>query len=216
MLPEIASIIIGYLLGSIPVAYIIAKMRKNIDIRDVDTRNMGGGSVLRQVGIWEGAVVIVVDMGKGAAPIFIAQAFGVSLPWVLAAGFAAILGHNYPVYVGFRGGQGVSTIMGIFFVITPLAMAVIFGVMGIVLLITRRRFTRLLFVVVCIISPLLPLLAWLFYGSEMMIVYYALVIIVFLLFKNRRRLKEVLVVLRPQKERQQPEIEAGEISPADD
>jgi glycerol-3-phosphate acyltransferase PlsY len=215
MLLGIASIIIGYLLGSIPTAYIIAKVRKGIDIRDVDTRNMGGGSVLRQVGIWEGALVIIVDMAKGAAPIFIAQAFGVSLPWVLAAGFAAILGHNYPVYVGFRGGQGVATIMGIFFVLTPMAMSVISGVMGIVLLITRRRFTRFLFVMVCIMSPLLPLLAWLFYGSEM-IVYYALVIIVFLLFKNRRRLKEVLVVLRPKKERQQPEIEGREVSPADD
>lgn len=215
MLLGIASIIIGYLIGSFPTAYIVAKLRKGIDIRDVDARNMGGGNVLRQVGIWEGVLVIVVDMAKGAVPIFIAQAFGVSLLWVLGAGFAAILGHNYPVYVGFRGGQGVATIMGIFSVITPIAMAIIFGVMGIVLLVTRRRFPRFLFVMVCIMSPLLPLLAWLFYGSEI-IVYYALVIIVFLLFKNRRRLKEVLVVLKPKKERQQPEIEAREISPADD
>src|SRR4030042_1754102 len=169
MLLGVASIIIGYLLGSIPTAYIIAKMRKGIDIRDVDAGNMGAGNVMRQVGIWEGVVVIVVDMAKGAAPIFIAQAFGVSLPWVLAAGFAAILGHNYPVYVGFRGGQGVATIMGIFFVITPIAMAIIFGLMGIVLLVTPRRFPHFLFVMVCIMSPLLPLLAWLFYGSEIIV-----------------------------------------------
>jgi len=215
MLLEIASVIIGYLLGSIPTAYIVTRMRKGIDIRNVDVGNVGGGSVLRQVGIWEGAIVIIVDMGKGAAAIYIAQLFGVSLLWVLGAGFAAIIGHNYPVFLGFRGGQGAATIMGIFFVLTPIAMAVIFGIMGIVLLLTRRRFTRLLFVMVCIMSPLLPLFVWLFYGSEI-VVYYTLVIIALLLFKNRRRLKEVSMLLRHKKEPQQPQIETSEISPADD
>lgn len=215
MLLEIASIIIGYLLGSIPAAYIVARIRKGIDIRDVGVGNMGGGNVLRQVGIWEGAVVIIADMAKGAAPIFIAQAFGISLPWVMAAGFAAILGHNYPLYLGFRGGQGVSTIMGIFFVLTPIAMAFIFVVMGIILLVTRRRFTRLLFVSVCIVSPLLPIFIWLFYSSEIL-VYYALVIIVFLLFKNRHGLKEIPAVIKRKKEKQQPVIEGREPAPADD
>lgn len=215
MLLGIASVIIGYLLGSIPTAYIVARMRKGIDIRDVDVGNMGGGNVLRQVGIWEGALVIIVDMGKGALAIYVAQLLDVSLLWVLGAGFAAIIGHNYPVFLGFRGGQGAATIMGIFFVLTPIAMAVIFGIMGIVLLLTRRRFTRLLFVMVCIMSPLLPLFVWLFYGSEI-IVYYTLVIIALLLFKNRRRLKEVLIVLRRKKEPQQPQIETSEISPTDD
>ena len=102
MILGISSIIIGYLLGSIPTAYIVTKMRKGIDIRTVDVRNMGGGSVLRQVGIWEGALVLVVDMAKGAASIYIAQALGVSILWVFGAGFAAILGHNYPLYLSTR------------------------------------------------------------------------------------------------------------------
>jgi glycerol-3-phosphate acyltransferase PlsY len=193
MLLEIAAIIIGYLLGAIPTAYIITRLRKGIDIRDVDVGNMGGGSVLRQVGIWEGSLVIVIDMAKGAAAILIAQAFGISLPWVLGAGFAAILGHNYPVYIGFRGGQGVATIMGIFLVITPLAMIIPFCVLGVILLVTRRKFTRLIFVSVCITSPLLPVFVWLFYRSEMLLCY-TLVIIAFLLFKNRNRLKELQVL----------------------
>ena len=193
MLPEISSIVIGYLLGSIPTAWIIARWRKGIDIRDVDVRNMGGGSVMRQVGIWEGAGVIVVDMAKGAAAIYVARAFEVSLPWELAAGFAAILGHNYPVFVGFRGGQGVATIMGIFFVIATYAMAAVFGVMGVILLLTRRKFTRLLFVFVSVVSPLLALFVWLFYGSGILL-YYTLAIIVLLLLKNRRRLAEIKVL----------------------
>ncbi len=189
----IAAIIIGYLLGAFPTAYIVTKLRKGIDIRDVDIGNMGGGSVLRQVGIWEGSLVIIVDMAKGAAAILIAQAIGVSFPWVLGAGFAAILGHDYPVYIKFRGGQGVATIIGIFFVITPFAIAVPFLAMGIVLLITRRKFTRLLFVSVCIISPLLPLSVWFIYKSEILL-YYSLVIVILLIFKNRHRLKEIKVL----------------------
>ena len=190
MLLEIASIIIGYFLGSIPTAYLVAKFRKGIDIRNVDVGNMGGGSVLRQVGIWEGALVIAVDMAKGAAAVLIAQAFNLSMPWVLATGFAAIIGHNYPVFIGFRGGQGVASIMGIFIVLAPLVIAATWTVLGVVLLITRRNFTRYLFLIILIAAPLLPLFVWLFYRSEMLI-YFSLVIIVLLVFKNRRRLKEL-------------------------
>jgi len=197
----IAAIIIGYLLGAIPTAYIIAKLRKGIDIRDVDVRNMGGGSVLRQVGIWEGILVIVVDVAKGAAAILIAQAMGISLPWVLGAGLAAILGHNYPVYVRFRGGQGVATLQGVFLVITPLALIIPYGLMGIILLITRRKFIHILFLAVCVMAPLLPICVWLFYRSEMLL-YYTLVIVGFLLFKNRHRLKELKALkLKTNKER---------------
>jgi glycerol-3-phosphate acyltransferase PlsY len=210
MLPEILSIVIGYLLGSIPSAYLIARWRKGIDIRDVDVRNMGGGSVLRQVGVWEGIVVIVVDMAKGAAAIFSARALGVSLPWELAAGFAAILGHNYPVYVGFRGGQGVATIMGIYFVIAPYAMAAVFCVLGVILLLTRRKFTRFLFVIVSVVSPLLAFFIWLIYDSKMLL-YYTLVIIVILLLKNRRRLAEIKILKTVfRRKQQQSAIEHGD------
>lgn len=193
----ITSIIIGYLLGSIPTAYIIAKLRKGIDIRHVDVGNMGGGSVLRQIGIWEGAVVIAVDMGKGAAAVLIAQALDLSVPWVLAAGFAAIVGHNFPVFLGFKGGQGVATIMGILFVLAPLAIGAIWLLLGVVILITRSNFIRYLFVIICIVAPLMPVSIWLFYGSEpqaILLIYLILGIIALLMFKNRHRLKEIRIV----------------------
>ena len=193
MLFEILSVVIGYLFGSIPTAVIISRWRKGIDIREVDVRNMGGGAVLRQVGVWEGVIVIIVDMAKGAAAIFIARALGVTLPWELAAGFAAILGHNFPVYAGFRGGQGVATIMGIYFVIATYAMAAVFCVLGVILLFTRRKFTRFLFVIVTIISPLLAVFVWFIYHSEE-ILYFTLLLIVLLVLKNRRRLAEIKVV----------------------
>lgn len=194
MLLNLTAILAGYLLGSIPSAYIVAKLRKGIDIRDVDIGNVGAGSTFRQVGLWEGAVVWIADMAKGAAAIFVAQALNVPQLWLFGAGFSAILGHCYPIYIAFRGGQGVSTIMGIFFILAPAAMTVTLGLMGILLL-----FTRHIFSMVCIIAPFLPLLIWLFQGSLATILY-SLAIIIFVVFKNRHRLKEVRVVAIKNKE----------------
>jgi glycerol-3-phosphate acyltransferase PlsY len=103
------TVISGYLLGSIPGAYIIAKLSKGVDIRKVDTGNVGAASTLRAIGVWQGIVAGLIDIAKGSAAIFIAQMMGVSILWILGAGFAAYLGHNYPVYLGFKGGQGVAT-----------------------------------------------------------------------------------------------------------
>jgi glycerol-3-phosphate acyltransferase PlsY len=194
MLLGAVSIVIGYLLGSIPTAYIMSKVRKGIDIREVDTRNMGAGSTFRQIGIWEGFVVFAVDAGKGAGAVLIAQALGVSQPFVLAAGFTAILGHSYPFAIGFRGGQGVSTIMGIFLVLAPEAMLIMLGVMGLALLLTRHVFSM-----TCIAAPFLPLLTWLFDKSAMLL-FYSLVIIAFVVFRNRHRLKEFHLTAKRQKQ----------------
>jgi glycerol-3-phosphate acyltransferase PlsY len=187
MFLEAASIIIAYLLGAIPTAYIIAKLRKGIDIREVGIGNMGGGNVMREVGIWEGTVVLIVDMGKGAAAILVAQALGVSQFWVLGAGFAAVLGHTYPVYIGFRGGQGVATIIGIFFVLSPPVMSITLGLIGIVLLFVRQFFSA-----VAITAPVLILLIWQLDGSPIL-TFYAIFIVAFVMFRNRRRLKEVKI-----------------------
>ncbi len=193
------AIVIGYLLGSFPTAVIVSRLRKGIDIRDVDIGNMGGGSVLRQVGTVEGAFVIIIDMAKGAATIGIAQAMKIDEVWVLAAGAAAVLGHIFPVYVGFKGGQGVATIMGIFFVLSPLVMALLFGVWGIILFSSLRSFKKNLFLLVCIISPLLPLFLWLFHYS-LLIILYAVLFIIFLVVKNMHRLPEFKIFV-PKKKR---------------
>ena len=182
MLLGLVSIVIGYLLGSTPTAYVVTKHIKGIDIREVDTHNMGAGSVIRQVGPRAGAVVAVIDIAKGSASIVVAQALGVVQPWVLAAGFAAIAGHSFPVYIGFRGGQGVATIMGIFWVLAPKVMGITYGIIAIALL-----FTRSLFVSIAIAAPFFLLTIWQIEGSAILI-YYSLAIVAFVAFRSRRRL----------------------------
>ena len=186
MLLELSAIVIGYLFGSIPTAYIIARLRKGVDIRDVDVGNVGAGNTFRQIGIWEGAVVTVVDVGKGVAAILIARTLGVSEPWVLGAGFAAVLGHSYPFSIGFRGGQGAATIMGIFFVLAPESMAIIWALIGIILFSKRHMFFERIFFAIFCTAPLLPLLIWLF-GGSLPVILYSIAIILFVIFRNRHR-----------------------------
>ncbi len=185
MLLGLIAVSIGYLLGSIPAAYAMAKLRKGIDIREVGAGNMGAGNVIREIGLIEGLVVGGVDIGKGAATILIAQALGVSQLWVLAAGFAAILGHIFPVYIGFRGGQGVSTAIGIFAVLSPPSTLIVLLPLGALMATTRQIFASTL-----IIGPLLPLVIWLVDGERILIAY-ALFIVLFLLYRSRRRFREV-------------------------
>jgi glycerol-3-phosphate acyltransferase PlsY len=185
MLLNVMVLILGYLLGSIPSAYVITKWRKGIDIRQVGSHNMGAGNVMQEVGFVEGGAVAIVDIAKGAAAVFIAQVLDVSQPWVLGAGFTAMLGHNFPVYLGFKGGQGICTIIGVFSVLAPLATLITLLPLGAIVFITRHIFAAIL-----ITGPFLPLIVWLIEGSPMLTLY-ALAIVILLLFRNRHRLKEV-------------------------
>ena len=193
---NVAAPVIGYLLGSIPAAYIMAKWRKGIDIREVGVGNMGAGNVIREVGLVEGAVVAVVDIGKGAAAIAVAQSLlGVSQVWVMGAGLAAIMGHSFPIYIGFRGGQGVATVIGIFSVLAPLATLITLLPLGAVLLISRNIFASTL-----VMGPLLPLVVWLVEGSTTLTLY-ALGIVGLLVFRSRHRLREARAVVPKEKQR---------------
>lgn len=186
MLPGILSIIIGYLLGSIPTAYIVSRMRKGIDIRNVGSGNMGAANVIRQIGIHEGIFVGIIDVAKGAGAILIAQALNISEPWVFGTGFGALVGHNFPVFAGFRGGRGSATIIGILLVLAPEAILVTLAIIGIPFF-TTRKFTS----AILIGFALLPLFAWLFEGS-LALVRYVLAVDLFMLVRNLSGIKQVL------------------------
>jgi glycerol-3-phosphate acyltransferase PlsY len=179
----ILSVVIGYFLGSVPSAYIMGRLRRGIDIRDLDSGNMGAGAVIRQVGIWEGILVGLADIAKGSAAVLIARALGVAEPWVLAAGFGALLGHNFPVFVGFKGGSGTATTVGIFLVLAPVETVIVLIIIAIPVL-TTRNFAFAAFIGLI----LLPLLVWLF-GGSLMLILYSLIIDVFMLGRNLPVLK---------------------------
>jgi glycerol-3-phosphate acyltransferase PlsY len=193
MLLGILSTVIGYLLGSIPTAYIVARKRKGIDIRGVGSRNMGGANVMREIGTPEGVFVSLIDITKGGGAILIAQTLNISELWVFGAGFAALVGHNFPVFAGFRGGKGSAAVIGIFLVLAPLSMLVTLVIVAIPFFATRRFSTAILIGIGLVVVGfvLLPLFIWLFEGS-LMLVRYVLAIGIFMLVRNLSGIKQLL------------------------
>ena len=182
----ILGIIIGYLLGSIPTAYIVSRVKKGIDIRNIGSRNMGGANVMREIGAREGVLVGLIDVAKGAGAILIAQALDIPELWVFGAGFAALVGHNFPVFARFRGGRGAATIIGIFLVLAPEAMLITLVIVAIPFFTTRKFGAALL-----IGFALLPLFIWLL-ESSLTLIRYALVIDAFMLIRNLPGIKQIV------------------------
>lgn len=122
MLELIALVMISYLIGSIPTAFLAAKLKKHTDIRREGTGNMGATNALIVAGPFIGAAVYLIDVIKGLVPVLIARnIIGTDLSMALC-GFAAILGHDFPVYIGFSGGKGVATETGVIFGLDQLVM----------------------------------------------------------------------------------------------
>ena len=116
-----AVIAAAYLIGSIPFALILSR-RWGADLRSVGSGNLGAANVMRASGVTAGVLVAALDMAKGAASVWIAARLTNSAELPAAAGFAAIVGHIYPVWLRFRGGKGVATACGVFSMLTPLAV----------------------------------------------------------------------------------------------
>jgi glycerol-3-phosphate acyltransferase PlsY len=134
----VSAIVIGYLLGSFPSAYLAGRLRKGIDIRKVGSKNMGAMNVYYQVGLMEAVLVTLADLGKGIGAILLAQWLNVSLTFQLIAGLAAVMGHIFPVFLKFHGGKGAATAIGILIFLMPWAVPFLFIVFAIALLITRN------------------------------------------------------------------------------
>jgi glycerol-3-phosphate acyltransferase PlsY len=110
----------AYLLGSIPAAYLVARWSRGIDIRRVGTHNVGASNVLRTTSKWLAAPVFLFDIGKGALMVWIARLTGLDVGMQAAVGFAAIVGHNWAVFLNFRGGRGIATSLGVITVLSPI------------------------------------------------------------------------------------------------
>jgi len=144
MVNGVIAVVLGYLVGSIPSAYIATRVAAGKDVRRLGGGNVGGLNVYREVGAIPAAVAGIVDLGKGAAAVAIAQwLLDVSQPFVLAAAVAAVVGHNWMVWLKFSGGKGMGAAIGALFVLLPvygylLGLAFFFGTVLIPFVITRN------------------------------------------------------------------------------
>ncbi|MBN1643883.1 MAG: glycerol-3-phosphate acyltransferase [Dehalococcoidales bacterium] len=170
---EILALLIAYLLGAIPFAYIVAHLRSKVDITQVGTRNVGTMNVARELGVVPGFIVLGLDMAKGCLAIFAAKWLGVSLWWLFLTGFVVIIGHSWPIFLKFKGGKGLRPALGVLLALTPLEFSIIF-----VLILVMFYFTRNSGLSTGVGLAILPLLIWAF-GKEIRLILYPPVIGIF-------------------------------------
>jgi acyl phosphate:glycerol-3-phosphate acyltransferase len=114
--------LIGYLLGSLPMGLIAGKLVRGVDIRDYGSGKTGFTNALRTIGLKAALLVLLGDVVKGVAPVLIARVLSDDAYAQMVAGLAAIVGHDWPVFAGFRGGRGVTTYFGVLLAMNPLVM----------------------------------------------------------------------------------------------
>ena len=135
-LEDIAAVACGYLAGSLPLSYLLAK-RRGIDLRLSGSGSVGAANVLRTSGVVTGVAAMVLDAAKGAIAALVAMRLTNSPATPVAAGLAAVIGHLYPVWLRFRGGKGVATSAGVFLVVEPLAVVIAGGAFTLGIVVTR-------------------------------------------------------------------------------
>ena len=114
--------LVGYAIGSIPFSFLVARLFGVKDVRTVGSGNVGATNVMRSAGKIPGVLALVLDGLKGAATVWIARAFSTSEMEICLAGLFAVIGHLFPVWLGFQGGKGVATGAGLFIPLAPAAL----------------------------------------------------------------------------------------------
>ncbi|MCD4748502.1 MAG: glycerol-3-phosphate 1-O-acyltransferase PlsY [Thermoanaerobaculales bacterium] len=134
MIGEIIIVVGAYFLGSMPTALLLVRWVTGGDVRLLGSGNVGGTNAARAAGLRVGAVVTLVDIGKGALPVLLMRWYDPASFWLAITMLAAVVGHIFPIWLKFRGGKGVATGLGAFLVLAPgPAGAVILVWFGVVL-----------------------------------------------------------------------------------
>jgi glycerol-3-phosphate acyltransferase PlsY len=158
-LPEVASLILAYLLGSIPFGYLIVKFASGADIRETGSGGTGATNVSRKAGKAAGVVTLALDALKGAAAVLVARWLTgeAGTSWVVGAAAAlAVIGHCYPVWLKFKAGKGVATGLGVFLAVAPWATLAALAVF--IIVVWRTRYVSLGSIVAAAFLPIWILL----------------------------------------------------------
>lgn len=175
----------SYIIGSIPFGFIIAK-KKGIDIRNLGSGNIGATNIFRSVGEKEGLIVLILDMLKGACPVFLTSIF---IPQALFISLiATVLGHDFPILLKFKGGKGVATTYGGSLIAIPLA-----AVIGLVLWIVIFLLSRFSSLSALISYTATSILVWFFYPATIIMNYTIVFLWALMCFKHIPNIKRLLI-----------------------
>ena len=194
-------IITGYLLGAIPFGVIIGKLVRGIDVREHGSGSMGMTNVMRTVGAKAGLIVLIADVLKGAGAVALAWAIFYSEPdstvyWgQMAGGVAAVIGHSWPVYIGFRGGRGISTAFGAILVISwPIGLICLAAFL---LMVAIFRYISLGSISGASALVIAMVVSYTCYSGPIAYLSFALVVAVIVIFRHRANIKRLLSKTEP-------------------
>lgn len=186
MIPSLIAVLFSYLLGSVSFSVLLAKSLKGIDIRQHGSGNAGATNTLRVLGKGPAILVLILDVLKGIAAVWLGRWLGEGSEWVPAlCGIAAIVGHNWPLYFRFRGGKGIATTIGVMATLA-LIPALYAGAIAILLIV----FTRYVSLGSLIFVLLTPLFLWIF-GEIGPYFWASLLICIFAFWKHRSNIVKI-------------------------
>lgn len=192
---NIAILVLAYLIGSIPSSIWIGRYFYNIDIREHGSRNAGSTNAMRILGWKPGLIILIFDIFKGWLAVNLIHLTSYYIPetgdfinFQLLLGMAAIAGHIFPVYVGFRGGKGIATLLGFVLAIDPFTTLICIGVFIITLLVTK--YVSLSSMIAGFSFPIVVI--FVFKTTTPSLVIFSLIISVLLLFTHQKNIERLL------------------------
>ena len=180
-------LIISFFIGAIPFGYIVVKVKMGIDIREEGSGNIGSTNVKRVAGRKIAALVQFLDITKSLIPVLLALIFfgQDNVVKVCFISMASVLGHIYSPFLGFKGGKGVNSLLGSFFLLCPLPVLI-----SVMVHIVLKKVTKIVAIRSIILSLVIPLMAWLL-GYNKCIVFSSLFAAVIIIFAHRTNIKEI-------------------------
>ena len=197
LMAPLFTLVLAYLLGSFPSGYLAGRWLKGVDIRTLGSGSTGATNVLRQIGKGPALVVFLIDVLKGTAAVLLAKALGFNDWWVVASGLAALGGHIWPIWLGWRGGKAVATGLGM---LLGLAWPVGLACFGVFLtVISVSRIVSLSSVLAALSLPLLMLARFASLGEAVRPAYLSLSIVaaVLVIWRHRSNLSRIAAGTEP-------------------
>ncbi len=208
MLSLFLLILASYLIGAIPFALIIGKIFKGVDIRQYGSGNLGSTNAFRILGIPSGILVQILDVAKGfMVVLFLSNLFYDILPFrnvtpfddftliKIIAGISAIIGHTFSVFVGFKGGKGINTALGMFIALTPIDTSISAGFFVLILL--SSGYVSLGSIAASFVFPVTMFIRENIFDVEIYgyktLIFFSIVVSLFLIYNHRTNIKRLLI-----------------------
>ncbi|MBJ6363508.1 glycerol-3-phosphate 1-O-acyltransferase PlsY [Paenibacillus sp. GCM10012307] len=187
MFEAVLPIIISYLLGSVAFSILVARWVKGIDIRQHGSGNAGATNTLRILGKGPALFVFLLDVGKGVLAVFIGSWFSGGSIWVMVlSGLASIVGHNWPIWFGFKGGKGIATTVGV--MLTVAFIPALYAGIAAIVLIVITRYVSLGSLVFAALTPVFVLLL----DKPLPLLWGSLVLCAFAFLRHRTNIAKLL------------------------